>query len=185
MKEECYMQNFTFLTVDQIYGDEKLEIIKKYGLKAAITDYSILRGGYVSSDNSFVIDSVNRTGLWWTKTKDDKGGVYAVGEKGKIYSEYVFNRTICGRPVFYYDLPIDESNLKYGDIEEIQASECPQVVVDEDFSSELEYVYHLGLMKKTGVQYSNDSTNFGNFLGDFWVICLHETWQHLLNLEHR
>ena len=77
------MQNFTFLTVDQIYGDEKLEIIKKYGLKAAITDYSILRGGYVSSDNSFVIDSVNRTGLWWTKTKDDKGGVYAVGEKLK------------------------------------------------------------------------------------------------------
>ena len=44
------MDNFTFLTEEQVFGDKQLDIYKKYGTKAAITDISILLGSYVSSN---------------------------------------------------------------------------------------------------------------------------------------
>ena len=44
------MNNFTFLTDEQIFGNDQLDILKKYGTKCAITDFSILLGGYVSGD---------------------------------------------------------------------------------------------------------------------------------------
>ena len=44
------MNNFTFLTDEQIFGNNQLDIISRYGTKCAITDFSILLGGYVSSD---------------------------------------------------------------------------------------------------------------------------------------
>ena len=42
------MSNFTFLTEDQITGQNKLDIIKEYGIKCTTTDFSILLGVYVS-----------------------------------------------------------------------------------------------------------------------------------------
>ena len=66
------MQNldFTFLTEEQVFGDNRLEIFDKYGTKASMTDFSILLGGYVSSIyySSEGRSLKNRTGYWWTKT---------------------------------------------------------------------------------------------------------------------
>ncbi len=42
------MSNFTFLTQEQCFESDKLDILKKRGTKAAITDFSILLGAYVS-----------------------------------------------------------------------------------------------------------------------------------------
>ena len=44
------MRNITFLPANQIFGNKKLEIFEKYGTKAAITDFAILLGGLVSSN---------------------------------------------------------------------------------------------------------------------------------------
>ena len=44
------MSDFTFLTEEQVFGDKQLDILKKYSTKAAITDFSILLGSYVSSN---------------------------------------------------------------------------------------------------------------------------------------
>ena len=65
-----YMNNFTFLTDEQIYGNNKLDIISRYGTKCAITDFSILLGGYVSQDRYTSEGNTrkDRTGWWWTKT---------------------------------------------------------------------------------------------------------------------
>ena len=41
------MSDFTFLTEEQYFGDDKLDILEKRGTKAAITDFSILLGAYV------------------------------------------------------------------------------------------------------------------------------------------
>lgn len=80
------MNDFTFLTNEQIFGSKligtnlyghklfghkQLEILKKYGKCAAITDFSILLGGYVSS-REFTSEGnalKDRAGLWWTKSK--------------------------------------------------------------------------------------------------------------------
>ena len=42
------MSDFTFLTKKDIQGYSKLYILKKYSTKAAITDFYILLGIYVS-----------------------------------------------------------------------------------------------------------------------------------------
>ena len=42
------MSDFTFLTEEQCFGNDKLDILKKRGTQAAITDFSILLGGYFS-----------------------------------------------------------------------------------------------------------------------------------------
>ena len=41
---------FTFLTKEQLWGKQKLEIFKNKGAKAAITDFAIISGGYVSNN---------------------------------------------------------------------------------------------------------------------------------------
>ena len=64
------MNNFTFLTDEQLFGNNQLDIISRYGTKCAITDFSILLGGYVSSDDYTSEGNTrkDRTGWWWTKT---------------------------------------------------------------------------------------------------------------------
>ena len=42
------MSSLTFLTKEQCFGSEKLDILKKRGTKAILTDFSILLGGYVN-----------------------------------------------------------------------------------------------------------------------------------------
>ena len=42
------MSDFTFLTKEQVFGDKQLDIYIKYGIIAAITDFYILLGIYVS-----------------------------------------------------------------------------------------------------------------------------------------
>ena len=49
------MSDFTFLTEEQCFGDEQLDILKKRGTKSAITDFSVLLGGYI--DDDYHIDS--------------------------------------------------------------------------------------------------------------------------------
>ena len=65
------MSDFTFLTEEQYFGDDKLDILGKRGTKAAITDFSILLGAYVSDyhiDNDSSLEG--RTGYYWTKSDD-------------------------------------------------------------------------------------------------------------------
>lgn len=66
------MNNFTFLTEDQCFLDNPLEIMQKRGTKAALTDFSILLGAYVSDyyvDNS-ARTLADRTGYYWTCSDD-------------------------------------------------------------------------------------------------------------------
>ena len=46
------MEEMTFLEEEQIFGNDQLDIIKKYGTKCVIKDFAILLGGY-SSDNYY------------------------------------------------------------------------------------------------------------------------------------
>lgn len=63
----------TLLEEEQIFGENRLKIFDKIGVKAAITDYAIALGGFVSN-NYFTDNGSNRledrTGYYWTKTCD-------------------------------------------------------------------------------------------------------------------
>lgn len=50
--------NLTLLEDEQLFGSTALDVIKKYGIKATITDLAVALGGYYSSEG---------TGEYWTK----------------------------------------------------------------------------------------------------------------------
>jgi len=93
------MSNFTFLTEEQ-YFDNEIDVIRKKGTKAAITDFSILLGGYVS--DGYHIDGNNslegRTGWYWTKSDDGDNDARAVGRDGRRNWNYVRERYGGARP---------------------------------------------------------------------------------------
>ena len=77
------MSGFTFLTEEQYFGSDKLEILEKRGTKAAITDFSILLGAYVSDyhvDNDSSLEG--RTGYYWTKSDDGDNDARVVDDDG-------------------------------------------------------------------------------------------------------
>ena len=94
------MSNFTFLTEEQYLGSDKLEILEKRGTKAAITDFSILLGAYVSNNIHVENDSSleGRTGYYWTKSDDGDNDARVVDGTGSIDCRRVSNRTVGHRP---------------------------------------------------------------------------------------
>ena len=81
------MSDFTFLTEEQCFGNDKLDILKKRGTQAAITDFSILLGAYVSDyhiDNDSSLEG--RTGWYWTKSDDGDNDARVVDGIGRNYS---------------------------------------------------------------------------------------------------
>ena len=82
-------QELTLLSEGQIWGNDKesqLEVMRKYGTKAAITDLCVLTGSYLCEDTDYNIDEDSslkgRTSWFWTKSDDNDNDVRAVNENG-------------------------------------------------------------------------------------------------------
>lgn len=90
------MSDFTFLT--DVQSDE-LDVLKKRGRKAAITDFSILLGGQVINHHIYNDSSLEgRTGGYWTKSY--KGNeVRTILPFGGSSDEDVSLRCLGARPV--------------------------------------------------------------------------------------
>ena len=158
------MNNFTFLTDEQIFGNNQLDIISRYGTKCAITDFSILLGGYVSSDyyTSEGNTRKDRTGWWWTKTPyDDDARV--VNDDGNSLCYNGGARNGGARPALpYSSIQSISSNGERGanGIKEVEYGEYPQTIVDENYSRELERAYNNGSLRTTGKNYTTDSVRY-------------------------
>ena len=76
----------TLLTSEQYFDDsQKLDIVEKYGTKAAITDFAILLGGYVRFDGYYTSEGnglADRTCYHWTQSSDSTGDARAVDDDG-------------------------------------------------------------------------------------------------------
>lgn len=78
----------TLLSEGQIWGnsnESQLEVISKYGTKAAITDLCILTGGYLC-ENTIDEDRslTGRTSCFWTRSADGDNDVREVDDWDKI-----------------------------------------------------------------------------------------------------
>ncbi len=158
--------HFTFLSGEQVFGDKALDIIKRYGTKAAITDFSILLGGYASGD--FYTNEGNtgkdRTGYYCTKSADKHSNVVDVDDDGdKNYSYATSDNGY--RPVLpYSSIKPNCSNVVIDKfvIKEVEYGEYPQTIVDESYSMELETALNSGNIKVTGKTYTTDSVDLYN-----------------------
>lgn len=175
--------NITFLTVEQIFGDAQLDIIKKYGTTCAITDFSILLGGYVDDDSHTNEGNTlkDRNGYWWTRTDDGDNDAYAVWDGGRKSYIDVFERYGGARPALPYSsissIASNEVEGSFG-IKEVEYGEYPQTIVDEGFSRELEENYERAIgIRKTGKTYTTDFVNINDY-GTSFVPRKHEEFEY-------
>ena len=150
------MLDFTFLTEHECY---QLDVLKKCGLSAEITDFSILLGGYVPKRN----ENNTNIGVWITK-----GVLYGLDYEAKVMEECSFadflDRTFSARPAIAYSKIVNKiSNIKVSDgIIEVEYGWYPQTVLNFEDSLLLEEELKLGNLKTTGKTYTTDSTFYFN-----------------------
>ncbi len=157
-------QELTLLSVEQIWGNSQLEVLKKYGTKIAATDLCILTRGcvrdedYVDEDKSLT----GRTCVAWTKTVNKY--VKEIFIDGLCSCCGYINDISCViRPVLQnstISLPstVSDPNI----IMEIEYGEYPQNAPSATMQKKLEKEYKKG-MNKTGRSYTFSSSPCDDF----------------------
>lgn len=132
--------NFTFLTKKQLYGKKKMEVFKTVGARAAITDFAIVTGGYVSNDYYIFGKKQleDRTGYYWTQTREDENSVNIVNEDGD-YHLADLNFSLCGCRLVLnledeWDNFLKTNSFDLND-DEIEYSYYPQQVISKRIST--------------------------------------------------
>ena len=142
------MSNFTFLTQEQCFERDKLDILEKRGTQAAITDFSILLGAYVSDyhvENDSSLEG--KTGYYWTKSDDGDNDVRGVDYGGYRDCYSVRLRAGGARPALPFSsissIPTNgESGKRARDgILEVEYGYYPQKAVSRDMQERLERAY--------------------------------------------
>ena len=162
------MSNFTFLTQEQCFGRDKLDILKKRGTKAAITDFSVLLGGWVweHAENDSSLEG--RTGCYWTKSDDGDTNARAVednGYNGSSCCRNVQRRYIGARPALPFSsigsIPTNGESVKRArdGILEVEYGYYPQKAVSKDMQERLERAYRSESISKTRNIYTTDSVD--------------------------
>lgn len=174
------MSDFTFLTVEQCFDDEQLDILKKRGTKSAITDFSVLLGGYIDDDCHIDSDSSleGRTGYYWTKSDNGHNDARVVNEDGSSGYDIVCRRNGGARPALPFSsigsIPTNgESGKRARDgILEVEYGYYPQKAVSRDMQQKLERafrkrVFQRRSLSRTGKKYTTDSRKYDEYFEEF------------------
>lgn len=168
------MSNLTFLTQEQCFESDKLDILQKRGTKAAITDFSILLGGYVSDyhvDNDSSLEG--RTGYYWTKSDDGDNDARVVNYLGTRHWRTVDRRDGGARPALPFSsissIPTNGvSGRKASDgVLEVEYGYYPQKAVSRDMQERLERAFKSGGLSRTGNNYTTDSRKYDDYDAEF------------------
>ena len=179
------MSNFTFLTEEQYFGSNKLDILEKRGTKAAITDFSILLGAYVSDNNHIDNDSSleGRTGYYGTKSDDGDNDARGVHASGTSPCSDVGKRSGGARPALPFssisNIPTNgESGKRARDgILEVEYGYYPQKAASKDMQERLERAYRSGSISKTRNSYTTDSRKYDAY-GEKFLAKQHEEYEY-------
>ena len=166
-------QDLTLLSEGQIWGNDResqLEVMRKYGTKAAITDLCVLTGSYLCEDTDYNIDEDSslkgRTSWFWTRSDDNDNDVRAVYKNGDRYSISRYVRYGAVRPALQSSVifsQISPNRVRgYNGTEEVEYGEYPQYAADSRMQSILESEYNRG-MNKTGRSYTFDSVKYDDY----------------------
>ena len=177
------MSNFTFLNEEQCFGNDKLDILEKRGIKAAITDFSILLGAYVSDNNHIDNDSSleGRTGYYWTKSDYGDNDARVVNGLGNV--AMLVNRSGGARPALpfssIFSIPTNgESGKRARDgILEVEYGYYPQKAASKDMQERLERAYRSGSISRTINSYTTDSRKYYAH-GEKFLAKQHEEYEY-------
>jgi hypothetical protein len=177
-------QDLTLLSEGQIWGNDResqLEVMRKYGTKAAITDLCVLTGSYLCDDTDYNIDEDSslkgRTSWFWTRSDDNDNDVWVVDNDGTKNINYRYERAGVVRPVLKSSVifsQISQNRVNgYNGTEEVEYGEYPQYAADSRMQNILEVEYNRG-MNKTGRSYTFDSVETEDYDTGFKPITYEE-----------
>ena len=166
-------QDLTLLSEGQIWGNSiepQLEVIRKYGTKAAITDLCVLTGSYLCEDTDYNIHEdrslTGRTSWFWTRSDDGDNDVRTVIKSGYGSNRYKYSRNGAVRPALHSSVifsKIFPNRVRgYNGTEEVEYGEYPQNAADSRMQNILESEYNRG-MNKTGRSYTFDSVKYDDY----------------------
>ena len=140
------MNEFTFLTYDDCFGDNELEILKKRGREAQITDFAVLLGACTYRNGTY-----KDLGIYWTKTYNSPDGISTVSFGGTKADYWGYTRDCSVRPVFEYSSLdcILENNRANDGVLEVEYGYYPQRAVRYSIQSTLENAYIKDEISKT------------------------------------
>ena len=177
------MSNFTFLTQEQFFESDKLDIIRKRGTKAAITDFSVLLGGcvddyHIDGDSSLE----GRTGYYWTKSENVKKDACVVFSNGDRNSSFVNGRSGGARPALPFSsinsIPTNGVSRRAQDgILEVEYGYYPQKAASRDMQEKLERAYKNRTIAKTKNSYTTDSRKY-NANNEKFLAEQHEEYEY-------
>lgn len=158
------MQDFelTLLTAGQIWGnetEEQLDVLRKYGTRAIVTDLSILEGIFTWYDfdyhEKYRLDKNSRdtrTASYWTKSNKDNRNIITCSWNGTEANDDKADRDKGIRLVLNSNKLFQElysqKRLAENDTFEVEYGEYPQTLVDSKTQSKLEKIYLLEQLKK-------------------------------------
>ena len=163
--------DLTLLNYGQIWGnsyESQLEVIRKYGTKAAITDLCILTGGYLCEDTIDEDRSLTgRTSCFWTRSDDGDNDVRVVNKYGSNRDSYFrYARNGAVRPALQSSVIFSQISPNkvsgYNGTEEVEFGKYPQNAADSIMQNILELEYKRG-MNKTGRSYTFDSVKYDDY----------------------
>ena len=179
------MSKLTFLTQEQCFTSDKLDILEKRGTRAAITDFSILLGGYVSDWRIDSDDSLEgRTGYYWTRSDDGDNEARVVSVDGFGDDRNVHLRNGGARPALpFLSISSIPTNGVSGapkrardGVLEVEYGYYPQKAVSMDMQQKLERAFQRRSLTKTGKKYTTDSRKYDAYDEKFSPI-QHEEYQ--------
>ena len=162
--------DLTLLSEGQIWGNSsepRLEVIRKYGIKSAITDLCVLTGSYLCEDTIDEDRSLTgRTSWFWTRSDDGDNDVRTVNENAIRSYIYRCKRSGAVRPALQSSVIFSQifpnRVMGYNGIEEVEYGEYPQNAADSRMQNILESEYNRG-MNKTGRSYTFDSVRYDDY----------------------
>ena len=159
------MRGFTFLTQEQCEGDNRLNIIRKRGIEAEITDFSVFLGAGTSKRMN---KNDEAYGDYWLKSNSFKGGKMIQRFCGKSFyrltDEYITSRMTGARPVLPFSLFKIPTNGKRGKdgVLEVEYGYYPQRAASKGMQEILEEAYRSNSIPETGNSYTTDSVDYSD-----------------------
>ena len=164
--------NISLLAEEQIESNNKLDILKKYGIRAVATDFTIFLGCNLSKFLYTFKDTNNelfRVGSWWTKSFFISSFIglhnqtIVINANSIVVNKMPNDRRNGIRPILPYSLiksNVLNKKINSYEILEIEFGEYPQSIVDDDYSQLLERLYNNRSLRTTGKTYITDSIGY-------------------------
>ncbi len=148
----------TFLSKEELIGKRKLKVLKKYGTKTLVSDFSILLGCVIEEDK------IGCSGCYYLSTFNEKGYILKASSDGSLLPDLMGVRDIAARPVllfskdFFISIKKRKKILNFKKrLIEVEYGEYPQQAVDFSQQVILEKEYQAQRLKLTGRKYTTDS----------------------------